>query len=177
MPDATPPPAPTKDPIADLTALVREVATNVNAITNEVATLNLNVDGLIGDVRSLYGRVGSMEQRVGALETRSNSDRVRAIVKDTTSNADLSVQAQLGAEIAAREALAKEVKSIDGKVDAVDGKVAALDAKVDSGLTILGRIDGAISNPTVKKTAVTVARVIHVAGTAFLAYATLRGWR
>jgi hypothetical protein len=102
-----------------------------------------------GDVKGLHGRMTSVETRVSVIENRgiTSSDRVRAIARGVSSEADLAQQAALADEIVARKSLAE--------------KVDALDQKQDAQLSILRRLDAVVKNPT-------VGRIASAVGTAIL---------
>ena len=96
-----------------------------------------DVSLVAGDLALLKADVRSIQQwKIDSAPSSVTSDRVREVVHDTTSKADLESMAQLAQEIAARKELAV--------------KVDDLTATQATQLSILTRLDKVTSNPTVK---------------------------
>lgn len=137
---------------------VKEMLKNLAlAMAGGFAKLNADFELISGSIDVLKDRVGVVESRQSQIEAwrTKNSLRVRGI-ESQTSEADLSHEAKIAAEIVARQSL--------------EAKVDALDAKQDTQLAMLSSIHTLSKNPIVKQ-------IFTALGTAILSWLAMKGFR
>lgn len=119
------------------------------------ATVNANVDTLIEDGKAANKRMSVFEVRLDALEGRMsrNSDRAKNI-DDRTSQADLSHEAAIAAEVLHRQEMEK--------------RLAVIEAKTDAQTVMLEKLVKVAGHPLVQKIATAL-------GTAILTWLAMKG--
>jgi len=156
-------------------ALLEDLARNPRETKGAIERLTATVDGLVGDHQSLHMRMGSVEGRIAKLESVSinpppppiTSDRIRAVVHEHTSQADLEQQAKLAEVIikdqerdrrieethalalsaATKEDVQKLADTTASKAEVKELVDAAADAQTEA---LIARLNAILSKPYVK---------------------------
>ncbi len=88
-------------------ALLEDQARTTRAILVKLSSVEITVDGLVGDHRTLHERVGTIERRLDRVENPSiipprpiTSERVREVIEGHPSQMDLETAAKQAEEIA-----------------------------------------------------------------------------
>lgn len=167
LPKVVPPSSPTPS-VAPETLAAPTVEDKIDRIEASVADLSSKMNYFVDELQTTNKRLSEAESWRMRFESRisSHSYRAAAIV-DKSSQADLEIEAKLAQEIAARLAVAEDLKKARAEIQETRTEIretnAAQDKKIDVLLAIGTRLDKVAERPLVKMlAAMTVFTILQV---------------